>query len=201
MSKLVCIDAGHGGVKPGAVGKILSGGKLQKLMEKDVVFELDNEAIGGIGVANRIGHHLRKAGLRTIMTRKSDENVDLAERARIAVRNHAHLFVSVHCNSHTNPQANGIEVWAHPKDKRRARLLARYILDDILRQPECRGIVDRGIKTAQFRVLSGTYAHMPAVLIELPFISNPVEAAMLADRNFREAAGKTIAGAIRRFLI
>lgn len=199
MNKLICIDPGHGGIKPGAVGKIIINGCSQRLAEKDVVFGLEHNALGGMGVSNRVGHHLRECGYRTIMTREDDRDVELNERARIAVRNKADLFVSIHCNSFTDPQANGIEVYVHPNQKNRAHILSRYILDEILRQPECKGIRDRGVKTARFRVLEGTYAHMPAVLVELPFISNPKEAAILADRHFREAASAGIISAIRKF--
>jgi len=200
MSKLICIDPGHGGPKPGAVGTIIVDGKSQRVAEKDVVWGTDHQAVGGIGVSNRVAHHLRKAGYRTILTRNADEDVDLAERARMAVRNKADLFVSIHCNSFGDPKANGIEAFVHPSQKNRAEVLARYILGDILKQPECRGIKDRGVKTAKFSVLAGTYASMPAVLVELPFISNAREAGLLADRFFREAAGRAIASAICRFL-
>lgn len=201
MNKLICIDPGHGGIKPGAVGKIILNGKSQRLAEKDVVFGLDHDALGGIGISNRVGHHLRKNGYRTIMTRENDRDIELNERARIAVRNKANLFISIHCNSFTDPQANGIEAYVHPNHKNRAHILARCILDEILHLPECRGIRDRGVKTAKFRVLEGTYTHMPAVLVELPFISNPKEAALLADRHFREAVSSGIAAGIRRFII
>ncbi len=201
MNKLICIDPGHGGAKPGAVGKIIMNGQSQRLAEKDVVFGLDHNAQGGIGVSNRVGHHLRKNGLRTIMTREDDRDIELKERARIAVRNKADLFISIHCNSFTDPQANGIEVYVHPNQKNRAHILARHILDGILSQPECKGLRDRGVKTARFCVLEGTYRHMPAVLVELPFISNPKEAVLLADRHFREAVSSGIAASIRRFII
>lgn len=199
MNKLICIDPGHGGIKPGAVGKITINGCIQRLAEKDVVFGLDHNAPGGIGVSNRVGHHLRKNGYCTIMTREADCDIQLNERARIAVRNKAGVFVSIHCNSYADPQANGIEVYVHPNQKNGAQILSRHILDEILSQPECMGIRDRGVKTARFRVLEGTYAHMPAVLVELPFISNPKEATLLADRDFREATSAGIISAIGKF--
>lgn len=199
MNKLICIDPGHGGIKPGAVGKIIIDGCAQRLAEKDVVFGLDHNAPGGIGVSNRVGHHLRKYGFRTIMTREDDRDIELYERAKIAVRNKADLFVSIHCNSYAESQATGIEVYVHPNQRNRAHILSRHILDEILRQPECKGVRDRGVKTARFRVLEGTYVHMPAVLVELPFISNLKEAFLLGDRHFREAASNGIASAIRKF--
>lgn len=199
MNKLICIAPGHGGIKPGAVGEVTINGCIQRLAEKDVVFGLNHNAPGGTGVSNRVGHHLREEGCRTIMTREADCDIQLSERARIAVRNKAGVFVSIHCNSYADSQATGVEVYVHPNQKNRAHILARHILDEILSQPECMGVRDRGVKTARFRVLEGTYAHMPAVLVELPFISNPKEATLLTDRHFREAASNGIASAIRKF--
>jgi N-acetylmuramoyl-L-alanine amidase len=200
MSKLICIDPGHGGPKPGSTGKVVANGKSVKLLEKDVVFGLDDEAVGGIGITNRVGHHLRADGFRTIMTRDDDCDIDLSERARIAVRNKAGLFVSMHCNSFADPKSGGIEVYVHPSQKNHADELARHILDEVLARPGCSHLRDRGVKTAKYRVLQGTYTHMPAVLVELPFIRNPSEAKLLADRHFRESAAIGIAEGIRKFI-
>ncbi|MHB9037102.1 MAG: N-acetylmuramoyl-L-alanine amidase family protein [Armatimonadota bacterium] len=200
MSKLICIDPGHGGPKPGSTGKVVANGKSVKLLEKDVVFGLNDQALGGNGVANRVGHHLRANGLHTVFTRSSDCDVDLSERARLAVRNKAGLFVSVHCNSFADTKSCGIEVYVHPSQKNHADQLARHILDEVLARPECSHLRDRGVKTAKYRVLQGTYTRMPAVLVELPFISNPNEAKLLADRHFRESAAIGIAEGIRKFI-
>lgn len=202
MSKLICIDLGHGGPKPGAVGQVIVDGRPVQLLEKDVVFGLDHNAVGGIGVGNRVGHHLRKAGYRTVMTREADVDVDLMVRGRLAVRSKADVFISIHCNSHGDPAANGIEAWVHALQRNRADVLARSILEDMLRLPEFGGVRYRGVKTSsRLTVLHETYAYMPAVLIELPFLSNPNEAGLLADRYWREAAGSAIARAIGRFLV
>ena len=172
-----------------------------RLREKDVVFGYDDKAVGGIGVANRVGHYARRNGYSTVMTRDSDVYVLLADRAKIAVRNKADLFVSIHCNSYSDPKANGIEVYVHPNQKNKAHILAATILNEILLEPKCKGLRNRGVKTARFRVLEDTYKTMPSVLVELPFISNPVEAAMLADRYFRDAVSRGIVAGIQKFFI
>lgn len=190
--KVICIDAGHGGKDPGAVGN--------GLREKDVVWCDDHDATGGLGMANRIGHYLRKAGHETVYTRYSDRYVALRDRAAAAVSKKCDLFLSVHCNSASASSATGIEAYVHPQAYRREAALASGILKAIAALPESSGIRVRGVKTARFAVLSGTYRSMPAILLELPFVSNSKDAALLADRYWRDAAAKAIAGSIRRFL-
>ncbi|MBP5210572.1 MAG: N-acetylmuramoyl-L-alanine amidase [Bacteroidales bacterium] len=83
--KTVVIDAGHGGKDPGAVSLD------NKLKEKDVVLD----------IALTLGDKIKKAypNINVIYTRKSDVYVELNERSNIANKNHADLFISIHCNS------------------------------------------------------------------------------------------------------
>lgn len=83
--KTVVIDAGHGGNDPGAIS--LDG----KLKEKDVVLD----------IALTLGSLIEEnySDVKVIYTRKKDVFIPLAERSNIANRNHADLFISIHCNS------------------------------------------------------------------------------------------------------
>ena len=83
--KTVVIDAGHGGKDPGAVSLD------NKVKEKDVVLD----------IALTLGDKIKKAypNINVIYTRKSDVYVELNERSNIANKNHADLFISIHCNS------------------------------------------------------------------------------------------------------
>ena len=94
--RTVVIDAGHGGHDPGAVGP--SG-----LYEKNVVLD----------IAMRVREIMKKdyPFYNVILTRDSDVFIPLPERAEIANRNSADLFVSVHANSSTNRKARGIETY------------------------------------------------------------------------------------------
>jgi len=93
--KTVVIDAGHGGKDPGAVGKIVK--------EKDVV----------LPIALKVGEYITKEmpGVKVIYTRSTDVFVPLDERAEIANRNKADLFVSIHANSISNPKISGAETF------------------------------------------------------------------------------------------
>lgn len=186
MSKLIVLDPGHGGKDTGALGN--------GLREKDVVFDDD---AGNLGIAQRVRHHLALAGYRVILTRMADVFVPLSARARMAVEAGADAFISLHCNASTSQTASGIEIFRHPREQNGAGRLARLILDALLRQPEAEGMKDRGVKTANFRVLQVGYKHMPAVLIETGFITNRGDAERLRSRFFREAWARAIAVAVR----
>lgn len=92
----VVIDAGHGGKDSGAVGK--------KSKEKDIT----------LSVAKKTGEYIKKnyPDVKVIYTRSTDVFVELMERARIANRNNADVFISIHCNAVSNSTStNGAETF------------------------------------------------------------------------------------------
>ena len=92
---VIVIDAGHGGKDSGARGVVEN--------EKDIT----------LNVALKFGNLIEKKykDVKVIYTRKTDEFIELWERAAIANRNHANLFVSIHCNSAGNKSAYGSETY------------------------------------------------------------------------------------------
>jgi N-acetylmuramoyl-L-alanine amidase len=93
VSRIV-IDAGHGGHDPGAKGKGVT--------EAEVVLD----------VALRLEKLLQKMpGIEVILTRRTDDFIELPERTAIANREGADLFLSIHANASPNPQARGIETY------------------------------------------------------------------------------------------
>lgn len=93
--KTVVIDAGHGGKDSGAQGKIA--------MEKDIV----------LSIALKVGAYVEKnmPGVNVVYTRTTDVFVPLDERAEIANKAKADLFVSIHGNSISNPKIYGAETF------------------------------------------------------------------------------------------
>lgn len=130
-----------------------------------------------------------------------DTNSDLAVRANLANSVDADIFISVHCNSADNPAARGMEVYTLPGDGPADKLAEEIVRawesafpGMIIRKDLSDGDSD---KEANFYVLRKTA--MPAVLIELAFISNPEEERMLAGREFQEAAAAAIAGGVKKY--
>ncbi|TRX40883.1 N-acetylmuramoyl-L-alanine amidase family protein [Flavobacterium restrictum] len=91
---IVVLDAGHGGHDSGA--------HYNGHIEKDITLE----------VILRVGKILEQnSSISLIYTRKTDEFIELRERAKIANRANANLFVSVHCNANRNSGASGSETY------------------------------------------------------------------------------------------
>lgn len=150
MSKTICIDAGHGGKDSGAVGN--------GLLEKDIV----------LNIAKILKEQLLEKGFNVCMTREDDTFVELKDRCIIANKQKADIFVSIHCNSAENKSAFGFEIF-HTQGSIQGQKLSADIKLSINENKELIR-ADRGIKTANFTVLTGT--NMPAVLVETAFISN-----------------------------
>ncbi|MDX5447277.1 MAG: N-acetylmuramoyl-L-alanine amidase [Bacteroidota bacterium] len=100
--KKVIIDAGHGGKDPGNLGT----GRY-KDKEKDVALD----------VALLVGKYIKEnfPDVEVVFTRKTDHFVELHERTAIANREKADLFISIHCDAFTNPQAHGASTFVMGK--------------------------------------------------------------------------------------
>ncbi len=93
--KTVVIDPGHGGKDPGAV--------VGKAREKAIVLD----------ISLRLGNHIKKnlSDVKVVYTRDKDYFVPLFERAQIANRNNADLFISIHANYCGSPSVKGTETY------------------------------------------------------------------------------------------
>lgn len=104
--RTVVIDPGHGGAKPGA-----QGGRSQ---EKNIT----------LAVAKKFGQLISDnyPDVKVIYTRTTDVDISLAERAHIANRNKADLFISIHANSHPTSSPTGVETFVMGLSESRANL-------------------------------------------------------------------------------
>ena len=104
--RTVVIDPGHGGAKPGA-----QGGRVQ---EKTLT----------LSIAKKFGKLISDnyPDVKVIYTRTTDVDISLAERARIANRNKADLFISIHANSHPTSSPTGVETFVMGLSESRANL-------------------------------------------------------------------------------
>lgn len=173
-SIVVAIDPGHGGRDPGAVG-------INGLQEKVVV----------LSVGTQVAELLRKKGVNAVLTRSSDREIDLEPRVAMAARVKADVFVSIHANaiSMSRPDINGLESYYYASAK--GYKLARSIHNRILSATNVR---DRGIRQARFYVVRRTT--MPAVLLELGFVTGREDAVRLASASHRTKLAEAIAQGI-----
>ncbi len=170
--KTIVIDPGHGGSDPGAIGN--------DLLEKDI----------NLSVSLKLKNELTKLGYNVIMIRTADVEVALQDRPIVANNAGADIYVSIHTNAYDSPTAKGIETYSHP-DFTEDGILAKAIHSELVKDKSL-FTIDRGLKTANFYVLRETA--MPAVLIELGFITNEEDAKILVERqdDFAKAIARGI---------
>lgn len=166
----IFIDMGHSGpVEPGAVNHEL------ELTEANIV----------VVIGLFLWRLLAEEGHEILLSRAEsidDSNTDqLTWRTDKANEWGADLYICLHCNSFSNPEAKGAEVLFAQNASRESKRLAAYIQAELVGL----GLTDRGTKE---QALFIRWANMPAVLIEHAFISNPDEAVMLRDRPLDFAA-------------
>ena len=228
--KTVVIDPGHGGKDPGALGA----GK--NMHEKQIV----------LSVSKLLGKKIENAypDVKVVYTRNNDSFIGLSERAKIARKNNADLFISIHCNGSKNKDAKGtsVHILGQRSDNSRNKtdyfeknmsvaqrensvivleedyktkyqdfdpnspesyishqlqwmayyesslLFASEVVGNLIQKPlSARKIViDQDI----FQVL--VEANMPAVLLELAFVTNPTEYKYLSSASGQEAIAQRL---------
>ncbi|HLF51372.1 N-acetylmuramoyl-L-alanine amidase [Flavobacterium sp.] len=217
----VTLDAGHGAHDFGAV--------YHGHVEKNIA----------LAVVLKVGKILEsQPNIDVNYTRKTDVFIDLIERAKIANRVNANIFVSIHCNANKNTVAEGTETYVMGMTKNASNLEAakkensvitlekdykqkyegydpnspetligmtlmqeEYLENSISLASKVQdkftddlGKKNRGLKQAPFMVLHKAY--MPRVLIEMGFISNKEEGAILDSEEGQNEIAKAIADAI-----
>ncbi|BDV00357.1 hypothetical protein TDMWS_04420 [Thermodesulfomicrobium sp. WS] len=211
--RTVVIDAGHGGNDPGAMA--------YGLREKDI----------NLRMARILGPLLEAQGFRVVYTRTKDAYLSLDKRTQLANAAKGDLFLSIHCNAHTDPSIQGFELYYLDlaTDKQAIRVAARengisekkisdmqLILSDLLLHSKIDesktlarvvqqhvmnlagkefGLQDHGARGAFFYVLTGV--RMPAILVELGYITHAEDARRLAsDAYLRIMAQSLVHGVV-----
>ena len=175
--RTIVIDAGHGGKDPGAIS---SYGYEEKIVNLDVALQ--------------IAQILKDKGLRVIMTRNNDKFIELEERAAIANRNRADIFISIHSDSSAKSSTNGFTVYV----ERSSSSASTNLADAIDRRMAQTGISSNGVRKADYRVL--THTGCPAVLIELGYLSNYWEAKQLKNKDIQKKLAYAITDGITDYI-
>jgi len=169
----VVIDPGHGGKDPGATSVL-------GYYEKDIT----------LSVALDVARLLEQKGLRVRMTRTDDYFIELEDRAEIANNIDADLFVSIHADSFPKNTRRGYTIYianaASSSSRRAANAIALSMSGT--------GLNSFGVQKANYHVLTGTRG--PAVLVELGYLSNRREAALLQSSSFQDRLAEAVADGI-----
>lgn len=183
----VILDPGHGGSDPGT--------SAQTPYEKELVLDL----------ALRIARNLREKRIPVELTRAEDRYLDLGARVAATTHHPQALLVSLHMNGGESSQWHGIEsFWCHrqghtlpelPRQRlqQRSRQLAQLLHASLIDATEAN---DRGVKQANYKVLRD--CSLPAVLIEVGFLSNRAERKRLEQVEYREKLAAGITEGIER---
>lgn len=176
FSKVVAIDPGHGGPDPGAT--------RGNLLEKDIVLDL------GFKLRELLG----STGAVAFMTRESDADLadqnptlaggrkrrDILRRVELINQWQPDAALSLHVNAINSSRWRGAQVFYPPDDPESERL-AKAIQSSLTRVLQN---TNRVAKVGDYRVLNDSQC--PVVLVEVGFISNPEEASLLSNENYRQ---------------
>lgn len=181
LGKRIVIDAGHGGSDPGVV--------VDGITEADVVWDL----------ASRLEGRLAALGVQTWPTRGPGNGPTEEERARLANDVGADLVLSLHVDGFVSPRANGIAAYYYGAGEASSTIGER-LADLAQRELVARtGMGDNHIHGKTWGLLRLT--RMPAVRVELGYLTSSSDRAKLCDARFRDTMAEGLLVAVQRLYL
>ncbi|MHB8916747.1 MAG: N-acetylmuramoyl-L-alanine amidase [Desulfocucumaceae bacterium] len=186
--RLIVVDPGHGGIDSGSSSPTGT-------HEEDITLE----------VSRKLSVLIGQSGAAVIMTRESDmwlaepdaphkKRSDLTKRVEIANRNNADIFVSIHVNSFMYDRGQrGAQTFSQPGSEE-GKILSRFIQDELSR---VLGNTSRKPKQIDYFI---RHCKVPAVIVEIGFLSNPAEEKLLLDPTYQEKTAFAIYCGIVRYI-
>lgn len=184
--KVVVVDAGHGGIDPGA--------NRPGIVEKDI----------NLAIALELKNQLNQYGAIVVLSRQADVEIssecdnekvrgryhrDLAARVELVEESDADLFVSIHANAVTNAKRHGAEVFYYTKSE-----VGKALANSIQEQLDKVTQSSQAAQKADYFVLRRN--KIPAALIEVGYITNKDERQLLQDPEYQRKLAKAIAAGI-----
>ena len=167
----IVLDAGHGGDQPGCV--------IKGATEKDIT----------MSIVLLFQEKLESEGAAVVLTRSTDRDVSLLDRAEIANNAGANYFISIHCNSYEEDSSvKGFECYYYQSAE------GENLAESITSSAENHSISTRKVKEESYAVLRETA--IPAVLIEVGFLTNTDERGKLLSPEYQELLVEAIAGGV-----
>ena len=185
--RVVVVDPGHGGADPGATPRPA----LDGLDEAGLVMD----------IARRIEGRLSATGVLAVLSRSADGNPEEHERAELANSLGADLVVSLHCDQADSASASGVATYFYGHDRPGAWSAVGERLADLIRRELVArtGLVDCQSHPRTWDLLRRTT--MPAVRLDVGYLSNPEDATRLADPGFRDIVADSVVVAIQRLYL
>ncbi len=174
--KIVLLDPGHGGYDPGA--------SAHGTTEKELNFKITNKFCKDI---------FDKTDIKVYLTRTTDVLISLEDRAVFADDVCADFFISLHMNSNNSSQPNGCEVYYSKANNKlqSTGIMSQDIAEKLVNNLSAElGLRNRGITSSDFYVVK--YNKVPAVLIELGFMSNESDYNKLVNETYQKKAAQVI---------
>jgi N-acetylmuramoyl-L-alanine amidase len=181
--RVIILDPGHGGDDLGEIGN--------DIHESDLVFDL----------ARRLEGRLAAQGVTVFLTRSNERNPSEGERAEFANNAGADLMLSLHMDIYHSPAAQGIATYyyghdAHGFDSPMGERFANLVHNELCART---GMVDNRAHPKTWELLRRT--RMPAIRVDLGYISHPDDARNMNEPSFRDAAAEAIVIAIQRLYL
>jgi N-acetylmuramoyl-L-alanine amidase len=188
-NKIIVIDPGHGGLDQGAT--------RGKYIESDIALQ----------ISKKLAHNLSQAGAMVIMLRENESDLagdeftgtigehkreDMKRRVEKANQARADLYISIHTNAVPNTVWSGAQTFYKPNNEA-SKTVAKAVQEELVKTL---GNTKRKAAPGSYFVLNHT--KMPAILIETGFISNPREAALLADSSYQSKLAFAIFSGVAR---
>lgn len=182
IGKKVVLDPGHGGEDPGL--------RYAGLTESDLTWDL----------AARIEGRLAVAGVTAYFTRGPQTGATNAKRAGFANATDADLLVSLHLDGHPSPQAQGLATYYFGAGSGVSSHVGEAFAGLVHREILARtGLVDCAVHPKTWELLRLT--RMPAVRLDVGYLTHHGDRARLADPAFRDAVAEAVLASVQRFFL
>ena len=179
--KTVVLDPGHGGSD--------TGWRVGDLTERDLMADL----------AAQLEGRLKAVGVNSHLTHRLEDNPDEADRARFANVTNADLLVSLHCDGHVSPSPHGVASY-YFGIRRTSSVVGERFADLVQREVVARtDLLNCRSHSKSWPLLRAT--RMPAVRLELGYLTNPDDAKALASSEFRGVVAEGILAAVQRIFL
>ncbi|NMO97982.1 N-acetylmuramoyl-L-alanine amidase family protein [Paenibacillus lemnae] len=173
--KLVVIDAGHGAHDPGAIS-------VSKKKEKDFALSL------ALKTAKLLQND---KNIDVVLTRSDDTFLELRDRVKIANNLKADVFISIHANAGPSSASGTETFYERSSSKSLANVIHKHMLKAV-------GLKDRKVKYGNFHVIRET--NMPAILLEVGFLTNKTDESKLFDNNVQNRVAQSIVDGLKEYI-